>query len=55
MTDTIKDLRQRLGRSTAAAAEANNPTVEVSRQDMRVILCALDELIEPAATREARL
>lgn len=55
MSDQIKDLRQRLGRLAVAAAEANSPTVEVSRQDIRTVLVALDEIIEPVAEREVGL
>lgn len=55
MTHQLTDLRQRLGRLALAAAEANSPTAEVSRQDLRTILVALDELIEPVAEREVQL
>jgi formyltetrahydrofolate synthetase len=55
MTQNLKDLRQRLGRLAVAAAEANSPTVEVSRQDLRTVLVALDEIIEPASEREVGL
>lgn len=52
MTHPLTELRDRLGRQALEAAVANNPTVEVSRPDLRAVLCALDELIEPAAKRE---
>lgn len=55
MTEAIKDLRKRLGDKTASASERNAYVIVVPMSDMRVILAALDELIEPAEKREVQL
>jgi len=55
MTDNIKDLRQRLGAEAVKASKANSSRVYIDMADMRIVLAALDELIEPVEQREVKL
>lgn len=51
----IEELRKRLGAEAVKASEAHSERVVIDMSDMRLVLVALDEMIEPIKDREVKL